>query len=437
MRKTLLFLAITMASFSIVQGEKATRPLSTYELSKYYSKQVEIDGITWGLESKDSTASLVTISESNLAADSSLVIPSTVTYDGITYTVDCIGRYAMHDSGDVRNKLKSVTLPSGLKYIGVGAFQNCVELIEVKNEPESLDHCSVDIFVNTKLSKIAKDNAVYLGGWLVDTYDRTLKEFHVKDGTRAICSDLRGYFNKIYIPASVTYISPYPFQNKSSIKEFIVDENNTEYTAINGSLYGTGEYVYNSTDTATGAFMIAYAGGNTPDTLALPNGIKGVDIDAMRYCWAKVVTFPEGFESIENYGLIGSSSLTSVDFPSTTKYIGSYVFSSCGKLTSVTIRSTTPPTLRAKTFETYHLNNNITFYVPAEAVETYKAADVFKDAKAILPIEESAPTAINTVNRADATPIAIYNTAGQQIPALQKGINIMKMSDGTSKKVLK
>ena len=276
-----------------------------------------------------------------------------------------------------------------------------------------------------------------MGGWLLGTSGKTLEEFHVKDGTRAISSGLMGSFTKIYIPASVTYIEGWPFQNKNNIKEFIVDENNTEYTAINGSLYGRGEYVYNAIDTATGVYMIEYAGLNTPDTLALPNGINAVDDDAMRYCLAKVVIFPEGFEHIGVYGMISSSNLTSVDFPSTTKFIGTYAFLDCGKLRSVTIRSTTPPTLESELFDSGSFMKNLTFYVPAESVEAYKAANIFKEAKAILPIEETTPTSINTANSADATPIAIYNTAGQQIPALQKGINIMKMSDGTSKKVIK
>ena len=36
-----------------------------------------------------------------------------------------------------------------------------------------------------------------------------------------------------------------------------------------------------------------------------------------------------------------------------------------------------------------------------------------------------------------ATPVAVYNAAGMRVPAMQRGLNIVKFSDGTTRKVLK
>ena len=47
-------------------------------------------------------------------------------------------------------------------------------------------------------------------------------------------------------------------------------------------------------------------------------------------------------------------------------------------------------------------------------------------------------TGINSVeNAADNTIEAIYNISGQRINEMQKGVNIVRMSDGTTVKVLK
>jgi len=53
-----------------------------------------------------------------------------------------------------------------------------------------------------------------------------------------------------------------------------------------------------------------------------------------------------------------------------------------------------------------------------------------------LPADEFDPTAISSVASTSATPVAIYSIAGAKVAKAQKGINIVKMSDGSVKKVL-
>ena len=68
----------------------------------------------------------------------------------------------------------------------------------------------------------------------------------------------------------------------------------------------------------------------------------------------------------------GCIHLASIDIPAGVTAIGQEVFRDCTSLTSVTVNATTPPTLSA-----YVFNNtpaNMVIYVPAESVETYKAA---------------------------------------------------------------
>lgn len=51
-------------------------------------------------------------------------------------------------------------------------------------------------------------------------------------------------------------------------------------------------------------------------------------------------------------------------------------------------------------------------------------------------IESGDPSGVEGVDAENAVPVAIYTTAGAQVKSLQKGFNIVKFSDGTTKKVL-
>ncbi len=56
-----------------------------------------------------------------------LVIPSTVTYNDVSYTVTSIGSYAFRDCGG----LTSVTIPDAVTSIGSYAFRDCSGLTSV------------------------------------------------------------------------------------------------------------------------------------------------------------------------------------------------------------------------------------------------------------------------------------------------------------------
>ena len=82
---------------------------------------------------------------------------------------------------------------------------------------------------------------------------------------------------------------------------------------------------------------------------------------------------------------------------------------------------------------------NATLHVPANAVEAYRNADQWKDFGNIVALtdEDPKPTAISSIEYAPvATNKAIYDLQGHQLAQPKKGLNIIKMSDGTTKKVI-
>lgn len=80
----------------------------------------------------------------------------------------------------------------------------------------------------------------------------------------------------------------------------------------------------------------------------------------------------DGISTIRNYAFYGCAHLESVKIPSSVTSIDNYAFYYCSSLESLTIYATTPPTLGSSVFE--GTSNNLKIYVPAESVDTYKAA---------------------------------------------------------------
>lgn len=76
-----------------------------------------------------------------------------------------------------------------------------------------------------------------------------------------------------------------------------------------------------------------------------------------------------------------------------------------------------------------------TLYVPEESVEAYQKAAVWKEFSSILPIKSSGISETAT----DAEPVVtdIFNIHGIRIDSPLPGqINILKMSDGSVRKIL-
>jgi len=95
--------------------------------------------------------------------------------------------------------------------------------------------------------------------------------------------------------------------------------------------------------------------------------------------------------SIGNKAFIRCADLTSIAIPNSVVNIGDEAFVGCNSLVSITDLATEPQTINANVFTDIDLSA-CTLYVPAESLETFKAADVWKDFGSILPIEDPIET---------------------------------------------
>ena len=83
-------------------------------------------------------------------------------------------------------------------------------------------------------------------------------------------------------------------------------------------------------------------------------------------------------------------------------------------------------------------HTNATLHVPAASIEAYRNAEQWKDFGNIVALtdEDPKPTGIESVNNSIKTVERYYTIAGKQIPSPQRSLNIIKMSDGTTRKVI-
>lgn len=113
----------------------------------------------------------------------------------------------------------------------------------------------------------------------------------------------------------------------------------------------------------------------------IPSGTTKIGDDTFRNCeLLSSVTIPDTVTEIGGSAFNGCKSLETLTIPSSVTKIGSYVVSNSSKFQSMTLESTTPPTITSSTFSNIFPN----FYVPAEAVDTYKTAQYWSSRAAYI-----------------------------------------------------
>ncbi len=198
-----------------------------------------------------------------------------------------------------------------------------------------------------------------------------------------------------------------------------------------------------------------YKGANLT-SVTIPSSVTSIGRDAFSGCSGLTsVTIPSSVTSIGGYAFSGCSGLTSVTIPSSVTSIGSVAFGNCSGLTSVTIPSSvtsigdsafegcsgltsvyvsweSPLSINASIFENVNTKSCI-LYVPKGTYDDYWLSNwgVFDN------IEEYDVTGIdNVTTSSDVKEISRYSVNGQRLKVPTKGLNIVKYSDGSVKKVV-
>lgn len=115
------------------------------------------------------------------------------------------------------------------------------------------------------------------------------------------------------------------FYDCENLTEFLVNENNTNFTSINGALY-------NKEITEIVLVPVSIT------SITLPDSVTSIGSYAFHGCKElNEITLGDGINSIGNGAFLECIGLTSVTIPSGVTSIGEHAFANCAQLASVTI----------------------------------------------------------------------------------------------------
>ena len=183
--------------------------------------------------------------------------------------------------------------------------------------------------------------------------------------------------------------------------------------------------------TSIGSYSFQYCSRLT--SLTLPAGITGIGRYAFYGCRGLTsLTLPAGITEIGNDAFHGCSGLTSLTLPAGITEIGDGAFSYCSGLTSIYVYAEIVPKIGRVEFTGVDAKK-CTLYVPMGTYSDYWLSDFGDYFENIVEFEA---TGIDkTTTSTDVEEVVRYSVNGQRLSAPTKGLNIVKYSDGSVKKV--
>ena len=393
----------------------------SYSRDEYYWENIKlaIDVNTTGVisvPSKLNNYTVVAIAEGAFidCKISSVIIPEGVNLDEGRAFVSC-------------DNLTSVQLPEGLTTIGLATFHSCRKLQTI-NLPSTVVRIEDEAFESCELLKKIDlpENLTYIG----------------KEAFKN-CSALK----EIKIPDKVAYIHSSAFLICKSLVSLSVAEGNTTYdsrdncnaiieTATNklvANLYSAT--IIPSFVKIIGAYLFE---DSYITAIDIPEGVTTIEKKAFSSCKLNTVCFPSTLTSIEEEAFGRCENLISIILPTSLTTIGSYAFESCKNLKDVYNLSIVPQNLDNEySFSTGYkegLVHGATLHVLPGCKTAYQAANVWQKFSNI--VEDAVPASIK-INRVTFHNIKSRYTLDGCFSYSDKGITIIRLDDGSVKKILK
>lgn len=147
--------------------------------------------------------------------------------------------------------------------------------------------------------------------------------------------------------------------------------------------------------------------------------------------WSNSKIYYTSNDVIDSYAFKDCRGLTSLTLPAGITEIGESAFWGCSGLTSIYVYAEKVPKIGSDVFKEVDAKK-CTLYVPMETYDAYWLSDFgyFEN------IVEFEATGIDkTITSTDVEEVARYSVNGQRLSAPTKGLNIVKYSDGSVKKV--
>ena len=389
----------------------------------------KVDGIYYDLNNEDKTASVTYMglysSNNKDAYVGNIIIPESTTYNGTTYSVTSIGKYAFQNCSG----LTSVTIPNSVTSIGEYAFYNCSGLTSV-TIPNSVTSIGYNAFADCSgLTSVTIPNSVTSIGSSAFSSCSKLTSVTIPNSVTSIgrftferCSGL----TSVTIPNSVTSIGEFAFSHCSGLTS----------VTIPNSVTSIGKYAFHNCSGLTS--VVVDKNNSTYDSRNNCNAIIETSTNNL-IVGCKNTIIPNSVTSIGDCAFYNCSGLTSVTIPNSVTFIGKYAFEDCSGLTKLVSLAVEPPTCDNGTFKEVD-KTTCQLIVPQESINKYKTADQWKKFLNILGYNGVDDVSVDSQNAV----YEVYNLQGVRVgigmreaevtaDALPHGVYILVSPQGRKK----
>jgi len=345
---------------------------------------VKIGNFYYNLDSENKIAEVTNNRYGSSGYTDTIVVPSSVVFETHTYSVKSISADAFYTCSG----LKSITIPNSITKIGSTAFGYCSNLTNL-SIPSSVTSIGGSAFeFCTGLTSIE------LPAGITSIEHETFRD----------CSSL----TSIEIPNNVTRIENSAFSNCDKLQSIVIPNSVISIgdyafcdcdalisVTLGNSLISIGNSVFQSCNaltsieipnSVTSIGQEAFTECTNLQSATIGNGVTSIGEGLFKYCYSlESATIGNNVTCIANYTFKSCSSLTSIEIPNSVTSIGNEAFYGCSNLASLYNYSTIPQTISSNVFTSVP-KSTCRLYVPAESLEAYKSASVWKDFASIRAI---------------------------------------------------
>ena len=339
--------------------------------------KVEINGIFYYLTSGETNTASVT-SKSSGEYTGEVVIPESVTYEEVTYSVTSIGNGAFKNCSG----LTSVIIPSSVTSIESSAFSGCSSLITVTipNSVTSIGNASFQN-CNSLLNVLLPDNINSIADYTFSGCSALLSVKLPQDVTAigknafSFCQSL----TSLEISQSVLSIGEGAFEYCKGLTTIEIPKG---VAIINNEVFYHCETLSSVTlpETITSIGDRAFSNCEKLSSISIPESVISIGDHAFFNCSFSAISLPSALKMIKGGCFSLCSNLESITIPATVEYIYQEAFANCSSLKRVRSLVKTPPFLYDNSFSNY----DITLTVPEGTRDAYLAKVPWNKFKEIL-----------------------------------------------------